>query len=153
MQWVSGVARLFVDIQGQLVQVDLIPKGAEGFAIPNDLRSAVEPLPLSSTSQCMALRIGPLVTAKIKAHYNREELKDYQDLHFVCTSSFFAPLVKVAASAFRREWKENFLSQVIENDSQDETQVRWALNMDCSPFPEDSGSGGSNGGGAEKSSG
>lgn len=74
-----------------MVQIDLIPKGAEGFLIPNDLRSVVESVQLSSTMRCMLLRIGPLVAAKIKAHYNREALKDYQDLHFVCTSSSLAP--------------------------------------------------------------
>lgn len=147
MQWVSGVARLFIEIQGQMVQVDLLPTGAQGFIKIDNLQSAVEPLRLSSTTQCMFLRVGPLVTAKIKAHYGREMLKDYQDLRFVCKSTSYAPLVKDAANTFRREWKESFLSQLIQNHPQDEGQVRWALNMDSSPSSDGNDSGGGGGGG------
>lgn len=137
MQWVSGVARLFVDIQGEMVQVDLLPKGAEGFSISGDLRSAVELLTVSSTVQCMFVRIGPVVAAKIKAYYVREALKDYQDLIFACTSDPYAPLVRDAANIFRKEWKETFLDQVIRTNPQLEGRIRWAMNMQPTPPPKD----------------
>lgn len=100
-------------------------KGVEGFLIPKNLGSVLEPMQLSSTKRCMLLQIKPLVTAKIKAYYNREAFKDYQDLHFVCTTSF-APLVRAAADALRTEWKESLLEQVIQDDPRSEKQVRWA---------------------------
>ncbi|KAK2602273.1 hypothetical protein N8I77_008822 [Diaporthe amygdali] len=147
MQWASGVARLFVSVQGRLVQVDLKPKGAEGHLIPSDLARAVDTLQLSTTTQCKVLSIGPLVAAKIKAHYNRETNDDYRDLMFVCRSATYAPLVREAAGSFRAQWKESFLEKVIDNNPELERQVRWALNMDRSPSPKDKKSGGGGGGG------
>ncbi|KAG8158094.1 hypothetical protein KVR01_011855 [Diaporthe batatas] len=147
MQWASGVARLFVNVQGRLAQVDLKPKGAEGHLIPSDLSAAVETLEIASGARCKFLSIGPLVAAKIKAHYGRETRDDYVDLMFVCRSSNYAPLVRRAAGSFRPEWKACFLERVIETDPRYETQVRWALGMDRSPSPEDKGSrSGSDGG-------
>jgi hypothetical protein len=155
MQWVGSVARLFVNIQGRMVQIDLLPKGAEGFLVPNDLRAAVETVAITATTQCQFLRIGPLVACKIKAHYGRESDDDYHDLMFVCTSSSYARLVRNAANTFRREWKECFLQRVIEQDPDSERQVRWALRMERSPSPPPpgpSGSGG-NGGGSKNDGG
>ena len=37
MQWASGVARIFVNVGGQLVQIDLKRQGSEGQGIPDDL--------------------------------------------------------------------------------------------------------------------
>ncbi|KAJ4387218.1 hypothetical protein N0V93_007807 [Gnomoniopsis smithogilvyi] len=157
LQWASGVARLFVRVQGNMVQIDLMPKGAEGFLIPNDLRAAVETLNVTTLTQCKFLRIGPLVAAKIKAHYGRETDDDYDDLRFVCKSQSYAPMVRQAANTFRREWKESFLGRVIEEEPELETQVRWALHMERSPPPGDksspSRSGGKGSGGSSGRSG
>ena len=138
MLWVSGVARIFVDVQGQLVQFDLMPKGAEGFMIPGTMAGSVDRLRVETTSvtfDCNVLAIGPLVAAKIKAHYGRETLNDYRDLMFVCTSSTYAPLVRAAAENFRREWKECFLSKVMEKNPENEEQIRQVLNMPRTPSP------------------
>ena len=152
MQWASGVARLFVDVQGRMVQIDLKPIGAEGHLIPNDLRAAIETLAITSTTQCRFLRIGPLVAAKIKAHHSRETIDDYRDLIFVCSSTSYGPMVREAAHTFRWEWKESFLERVIRNDPALETRVRWALRMERTPSPR-GGRGGGSGGGSSSSGG
>ncbi|POS76765.1 hypothetical protein DHEL01_v204830 [Diaporthe helianthi] len=158
MQLVSGVARLFVNVQRKFVQVDLKPKGAEGHLIPGNLSAAVDTLEITSTARCKFLSIGPLVAAKIKAHYGRETRDDYVDLMFVCRSTTYAPLVRQAANTFRAEWKDCFLERVIQNDPRHETQVRWALGMERSPSPKaksssPASSGNGNGGGSRGGSG
>ena len=111
---------------------------------------------------CNLLKIGPLVAAKIKAHYGRETRDDYDDLMFVCRSSTYAPLVRAAAGNFRREWKECFLEKVIEKEPTKEEHIRWALNMPRTPSPPrkqkpgpgsgGNGRGGSGGAGGSSSS-
>ncbi|KAK1767438.1 hypothetical protein QBC33DRAFT_68820 [Phialemonium atrogriseum] len=68
MQWVSGVARIFVSVQSQLVQLDLKPKGAEGHLIPSNIAGSVDRMSFRTTQgpfDCYLLAIGPLVAAKI----------------------------------------------------------------------------------------
>ena len=132
MQWLAGVARIFVDTNGQLVQFDLKHRGAEGHQIPGNLADAVERLTVNTPSvsfQCDALAVGPLVTAKIKAHYNREVPKDYTDLRFICKSPEYASRVREASGTFREEWKSTFLEALLANNPEDEKQIRWALGM------------------------
>lgn len=138
MQWVSGVARIFVSVQEQLVQLDLKPKGAEGHLIPSNIAGSVDRMSFRTTQgpfDCYLLAIGPLVAAKIKSHYGRETLDDYGDLMFVCLSSSYAPQVRAAARNFRQEWKDCFLEKVIERDPRREEQIRWALDMPRTPSP------------------
>lgn len=138
MQWVSGVARIFIRIQGQLVQLDLKPKGAERHLIPRDIASSVDRTTVQTSTgvfDCYLLAVGPLVAAKIKSHYNRMTDDDYFDLLFVCQSLELAPLVRQYSAKFREDWKDCFLERVIETDPMDETQVRWALGMDRTPSP------------------
>lgn len=140
MQWLAGVARIFVNTHGQLVQFDLKHKGAEGHRIPGNLSDAVERLFVNLPSvsfQCDALAVGPLVAAKIKAHANREVLKDYVDLRFVCKAPEYAGLVREAAGGFREEWKESFSEALRGKNPEDEEQVRWALGMERTPSPVD----------------
>ncbi|KAK3936459.1 hypothetical protein QBC46DRAFT_296196 [Diplogelasinospora grovesii] len=138
MQWVSGVARTFVDVGSrQMVQLDLMPKGAEFAVLPDDLAGSVDRLGVPTSDggsfDCNMLAVGPLVGAKIRAHSAREEQKDYHDLLFVCRSAKYAPLVRDNARSYRQEWKECFLEKVIENDPEDEEQIRWALDTPRSP--------------------
>lgn len=132
MQWVSGVARIFVDIRGQLVQLDLKPKGSEGHLIPRDIASSVERMSFTVTQisfQCDMLAIGPLVAAKLKSHYNRETRADYQDLVFIVSSSRYAPQVRQASGSYRSEWTDFFLETALQNDAYLEQSIRWAFNM------------------------
>ncbi|KAH7140922.1 hypothetical protein EDB81DRAFT_799181 [Dactylonectria macrodidyma] len=138
MQWVSGVAKIFVDVQGQLVQLDLKPKGAEGHLIPSDITGSLETLAVntkSGTFYCQALAIGPLVAAKIKAHYGRETRDDYTDLVYVCMSEDYRAEVRAAARTFRQEWKDCFPDKIMEQDPGLEESIRWALNMPRTPSP------------------
>lgn len=140
MQWASGVARIFVNVRGQLAQLDLMPKGVEGHLIPQNLAGSVDRLAFrtnqGNSSTCYFLAVGPLVKTKIKAHYQRESDKDYQDLRFVCKSSRYAPLVREAAPGYRRGWKDCFLDNVLEKHPADEQQIRWALDMPRTPSPD-----------------
>ncbi|EGY23288.1 uncharacterized protein VDAG_04726 [Verticillium dahliae VdLs.17] len=132
MQWVSGVARIVVDIRGQLVQLDLKPKGSEGHLIPRDIASSVERMSFTVTQisfQCDMLAIGPLVAAKLKSHYNRETRADYQDLVFIVSSSRYAPQVRQASGSYRSEWTDFFLETALQNDAHLEQSIRWAFNM------------------------
>ncbi|KAK7422971.1 hypothetical protein QQX98_001261 [Neonectria punicea] len=155
MQWVSGVARIFVDVKGQLVQIDLKPKGAEGHLIPSDITGSLETLTVNTSSgtfSCQILAIGPLAAAKIKSHYSRETRDDYTDLVFICTNEAYRAQVRAAARTFRQEWKDCFMDKVIEHDSDLEESIRWALDMPRTPSPETdqplgTSAGGSNQGG------
>ncbi|CRK30354.1 hypothetical protein BN1708_000886 [Verticillium longisporum] len=132
MQWVSRVAQIFVDIRGQLVQLDLKPKGSEGHLIPRDIASSVERMSFTVTQisfQCDMLAIGPLVAAKLKSHYNRETQADYQDLVFIVSSSRYAPQVRQASGSYRQEWTDFFLETALQNDARLEQSIRWAFNM------------------------
>ncbi|KAG7145250.1 hypothetical protein HYQ46_006015 [Verticillium longisporum] len=132
MQWVSRVAQIFVDIRGQLVQLDLKPKGSEGHLIPRDIASSVERMSFTVTQisfQCDMLAIGPLVAAKLKSHYNRETRADYQDLVFIVSSSRYAPQVRQASGSYRQEWTDFFLETALQNDARLEQSIRWAFNM------------------------
>lgn len=105
MLWLSGIARILVtlgDVAGpggneQCVQFDLKSnaKASEGYRIPPNIASLVEQKTVYSGAggpfRCDFLRIGPLVRAKVAAHFNREEDKDYTDLLFVCCSKTYAP--------------------------------------------------------------
>lgn len=127
MQWASGVARIFVDVQGQLVQLDLKPKGAEGHLIPSDISGSLETLAINTSSgtfHCQVLAIGPLVAAKIKAHYGRETRDDYTDLVYVCISEDYRAQVRAAAQNFRQERKDCFLDKVIKQDPALEESIR-----------------------------
>ncbi|KAG7120169.1 hypothetical protein HYQ44_004665 [Verticillium longisporum] len=126
------VAQIFVDIRGQLVQLDLKPKGSEGHLIPRDIASSVERMSFTVTQisfQCDMLAIGPLVAAKLKSHYNRETQADYQDLVFIVSSSRYAPQVRQASGSYRQEWTDFFLETALQNDARLEQSIRWAFNM------------------------
>ena len=136
MQWVTGVARIFVRTDGRLVQVDLLPKGGEGHTIPGEIAESVERQTIQTSAgpfDCCLLAIGPLVTAKIKTHCNREAMKDYDDIRFACLSPLYGPQVKAIARGFRQDWKDCFLENIIERHPADEARVRWALEMPHTP--------------------
>ena len=138
MQYASGVARIFVRVDGggdgQLVQFDFKPRGAEGHQIPCDIAGSVDRLTFTlengDTFECNMLSVGPLVRAKVKAHYDREVETDYTDLTFVCCHEEFAPLVRQAAGLYEETWKEFFLEKVMQDNPELEAQIRWALNME-----------------------
>ncbi|KAG7135020.1 hypothetical protein HYQ45_007088 [Verticillium longisporum] len=127
------VAQIFVDIRGQLVQLDLKPKGSEGHLIPRDIASSVERMSFTVTQisfQCDMLAIGPLVAAKLKSHYNRETQADYQDLVFIVSSSSETSTSKLDIRKVLETW-----SHTVKPGKSPRWAKVWAsvcITMDCS---------------------
>ncbi|KAK4100772.1 hypothetical protein N658DRAFT_496859 [Parathielavia hyrcaniae] len=65
MSWVGGVARTFVRVGGQQVQIDLKAQSTEGHGMPPDLFAATELIRIrSGGTPIRLLTVGPLVKAK-----------------------------------------------------------------------------------------
>lgn len=132
MQWVTGTARIFVNINGQQSQVDLKRQGVEGQGVPNDLPSAVERLPLREVADKSAsfLTVRYLAQAKLRAFMNRTVDRDYIDLRFACTDLKMAPQVREVAHHFDISGRVDFLDMVLERNPEVEAQVRWAFRLE-----------------------
>ncbi|KAJ4160222.1 hypothetical protein NW754_003346 [Fusarium falciforme] len=127
MQWAPGVSRIFADVEGQLVQFGLKPKGAEGHLIPSDMTGSLETLVMPST--------GDRASCGGKDQ-GRETRDDYTDLVYLCISEDYGAQVRAGARNFHQEWKDCFLDKVIEQDPALEESIRWALDMPHTPSPE-----------------
>lgn len=136
MLWASGVARIFVRVRNQLVQLDLKSQGAEGHGMPSDLAAATELIPLGRDGVAISfLAVGPLVKAKFQS-YGRGFAGDYSDLHFIITDRTYAPQVRQIADRIGYEKRRDFVSEVVQRNREDEEIVRWALKIERTPSPE-----------------
>ena len=141
MSWLSGVARIFVRIGTQQVQLDLKWQRAEGHGMPPDLNAASEALELTRNHSVRFLSIGPLVKAKFQS-YGRGFDGDFTDLLFVCTHRSYGRRVREVADEIRMAKRVAFLEETLENHPNDEAAVRYALKLDRGSSPESDGSGG-----------
>ncbi len=142
MSWLSGVARVFVLISNQQVQIDLKWQRAEGHGMPTDLAASSEAIEIAANHPVRFLSIGPLVKAKFQS-YGRGFDGDFTDLLFVCTSSRYRDQVRDVADEIRMAKRTAFLQETIDTHPRDETAVRYALKLDRrSSSPESDGSNG-----------
>ena len=140
MWWVGGVARIFVLVGDQQVQIDLKWQRAEGHGMPSDLLAATELIPIKSDRNPIRfLSVGPLVRAKFQS-YGRGRDGDYVDLVFVCTHRTYATAVRDVAEEIHLAKREGLLEEVQKREPRNEEAVRFALMLDRSPSPEDQGS-------------
>lgn len=142
MLWASGVARIFVRVGSQIVQLDLKSQGAEGHGMPSDLAAATELIAIGRDGATVRfLAVGPLVKAKFQS-YGRGFTGDYTDLHFVIRDRTYAAQVRQIADRINYEKRLDFVDEVVRRNREDEEIVRWALKIERSPSPENPGPGG-----------
>ncbi|KAK4235159.1 hypothetical protein C8A03DRAFT_18062 [Achaetomium macrosporum] len=132
MSWIGGVARTFVRVGEQAVQIDLKWQKAEGHGMPIDLTEATESFKLIEgyNTGVRFLRIGSLVKAKFQS-YGRGKHGDYADLLFVCKHPQYREEVKKVANDIRLDKRELFLAEVLHADPGEGDLIRDALKVDC----------------------
>lgn len=140
MAWVGGVARTFVRVNTQQVQIDLKWQKSEGHGMPLDLDSATEVFHLTKDKDQTApgvrfLKVGPLVKAKFQS-YGREKPGDYVDLLFICTHPKYGAEVKGAAGEIRLEKRELFVREVAERHGGRVKEVGEVLGVDLRVLEE-----------------
>src|SRR5690242_8782506 len=96
--------------------------------VRGDLGSNVESISIcqgtSSAFMCNVVRIGMLVSAKLKSYRNREAYNDYFDLRFLCKSPVFGRDIQRASLAANDDEKEYFLKAVRKQHPGDEARIR-----------------------------
>ncbi|EEY23381.1 predicted protein [Verticillium alfalfae VaMs.102] len=130
--WAVGVAKIFVDVKGALVQFDLTTQESLAAVLPRGIARSVErftPRTRFATFECKLLEIGPVVATILKSHYNLRAAGDYHDLIFIVTSRKCSSLVRDASDNFRQEWKYAFLEAALKRDPSMTQAISWALNM------------------------
>ncbi|KAH6621682.1 hypothetical protein B0J18DRAFT_433149 [Chaetomium sp. MPI-SDFR-AT-0129] len=135
--WVSGVARIFVLVGRQQVQIDLKWQRAEGHGMPEDLMAATELIEIGGRTK-MPVRffsVGPLVKAKFRS-YGRDFDGDYTDLRFVCIDKRYRNAVRDIADAIPRAQRMELLEEVEERNPKSVPTVAHALKLDDTPAPE-----------------
>ncbi|KAK3906124.1 hypothetical protein C8A05DRAFT_29989 [Staphylotrichum tortipilum] len=141
MSWLSGVARIFVRIGTQQVQIDLKWQRAEGHGMPANLATASEGIQIIANQTAVRfLSIGPLVKAKFQS-YGRGFEGDFTDLFFVCTHATYGGRVRQIADDIPIGKREALLEETIDNHPNDEDAVRYALKLEETSGSESSGSG------------
>ncbi|KAK3940927.1 hypothetical protein QBC46DRAFT_353750 [Diplogelasinospora grovesii] len=147
----GGVARIFVLVDRQYVQIDLKLQSAEGHGMPRgDLNAATE-----SFENIRFFRVGPLAKAKF-ANYGRGFAGDYTDLLFLCQHPTYGEELRREAHTISANKRMEFAEDVAEK-SGDKYLVRKVcdvLGLDRSPStsPErgSSGRGGGRGGPSDR---
>ncbi|KAK4139941.1 uncharacterized protein C8A04DRAFT_32579 [Dichotomopilus funicola] len=138
MAWVGGVARTFVRVDKQQVQIDLKWQKSEGHGMPLDLDSATEVFHLTKDKSAPGvrfLRVAPLVKAKFQS-YGREKPGDYVDLLFICTHPKYGAEVEGVAGEIRLEKRELFLREVGERHGGRVKEVGEVLGVDLNVLEE-----------------
>ncbi|KAL2131437.1 hypothetical protein VTI74DRAFT_5106 [Chaetomium olivicolor] len=130
MSWLGGVARIFVLVRRQQVQIDLKWQRADGHGMPDDLIASTELLQIiHGGSGVRFFKIRPLVKAKFQS-YGRGKPGDYVDLLFVCRHANYSKEVKAIASEVRLDKRELFLQEVLETNPADGDAVRRVLGLE-----------------------
>jgi len=130
MSWLGGVARTFVRVGHQEVQIDLKWQRAEGHGMPQDLNATTELLQIvgGGRSGVRFMKVGPLVEAKFQS-YGRGKPGDYVDLLFACKHAQYSKEVKVVATRVRLERRNLFLEEVLDSNPGDADIIRLVLGL------------------------
>jgi hypothetical protein len=128
------VSVIYVDIQGQLVRIELQPRGEAADLIRTHPAACIEPVSLSTKAavfDCSLLKVAPLVAFTLESHFVTKAAGDYRNLVFVCKSPTWASQVRQAAmgAALPQKWRDCFLNKVLKRDPNDEIQIRSSLDM------------------------
>lgn len=130
MSWLGGVARTFVRVGHQEVQIDLKWQNAEGHGMPQDLNATTELVQIvgGGRSGVRFMKVGPLVEAKFQS-YGRGKPGDYADLLFACKHPQYSKEVKALGKQVRQEKKDLFLQEVLDSDPNDADIIRLVLGL------------------------
>jgi hypothetical protein len=120
----GGVARTFVCVGEQQVQIDLKWQRSEGHGMPADLTSDTELIQLvpGHSTGVRFLKIGALIKAKFQS-YGRGKPGDYADLLFVCEHPEYRQEMKALVDEIRLEKRTQFLQEVLEKDPGEKENV------------------------------
>ncbi|KAK4152575.1 hypothetical protein C8A00DRAFT_16135 [Chaetomidium leptoderma] len=130
MSWMGGVARTFIQVGKQQVQIDLKWQKSEGHGMPMDLNAATEVFQLveGHRTGVRFLKIGPLVRAKFQS-YGRGKPGDYVDLIFTCKHPQYREDVRNVADKVSWDRREMFLHEVLQTDPGEEDSIRHILKL------------------------
>lgn len=153
----EGTSKIYVEIHGQLVRIDLKPRGDAATLLRNSFAHSVERLTVATapvTFPCYLLTIGPLIAFTFKDHHIRSrgqrEGSEYDALMTLCqwapgsSSSSAAGMLSPTAWSARvrrvapnvpQPWRDSFLRKVMRRNPEEELRVRWALHMPLEPAP------------------
>ncbi|KAH6848027.1 hypothetical protein B0I37DRAFT_156188 [Chaetomium sp. MPI-CAGE-AT-0009] len=131
MSWMGGVARTFVRVGEQQVQIDLKWQKSEGHGMPMDLNAATELRHIiqGHSTGVRFLKIGPLVKAKFQS-YGRGKPGDYADLVFICTHPGYKEEVREVADEIRLDKRKLFVRELLEAGVDGSEGIRSVLRVD-----------------------
>lgn len=137
MSWMGGVARTFVKIGEQQVQIDLKWQKSEGHGMPMDLNAATEihHITQGHSTGVRFLKVGPLVKAKFQS-YGRGKPGDYADLLFICTHPEYKKEVSDVADEIRLDKREAFVQELLQTGADACEGVRSVLGL-CGDMEND----------------
>jgi hypothetical protein len=127
----GGVARTFVKVGEQQVQIDLKWQKSEGHGMPMDLNAATEIRHITQghSTGVRFLKVGPLVKAKFQS-YGRGKPGDYADLRFICTHPEYREEVREVADEIRLDKRELFVQELLQSGADGCKGIRSVLGLD-----------------------